>query len=128
MKFVQPAKAPKQAKKNEKVEKKVEQKPEAKKQDKPKQEKPKKEKAPKQAAAPVKGYIVLKILNNTLIGSYRLVETYVFHQNSKQLQKPTEIILPLPKAADDKPVDVSRLSMKVGKIIECVKHPGMYGS
>jgi len=26
-------------------------------------------------------------------------------------------------AADDKPVDVSRLSMKVGKIIECVKHP-----
>jgi len=25
--------------------------------------------------------------------------------------------------ADDKPVDVSRLSMKVGKIIECVKHP-----
>ena len=34
-----------------------------------------------------------------------------------------------PKAApappvDDKPIDVSRLSMKVGKIIECVKHPG----
>jgi len=33
-----------------------------------------------------------------------------------------------PKAAptppvDDKPIDVSRLSMKVGKIIECVKHP-----
>jgi len=26
--------------------------------------------------------------------------------------------------SDDKPVDVSRLSMKVGKIIECVKHPG----
>jgi len=25
--------------------------------------------------------------------------------------------------SDDKPVDVSRLSMKVGKIIECVKHP-----
>merc|ERR1712235_46427 len=25
--------------------------------------------------------------------------------------------------ADDKPIDVSRLSMKVGKIIECVKHP-----
>merc|ERR1712226_4471 len=24
---------------------------------------------------------------------------------------------------DDKPVDISRLSMKVGKIIECVKHP-----
>merc|ERR1711887_382306 len=26
-------------------------------------------------------------------------------------------------AVDDKPIDVSRLSMKVGKIIECVKHP-----
>jgi len=26
-------------------------------------------------------------------------------------------------ATDDKPVDISRLSMKVGKIIECVKHP-----
>ena len=26
--------------------------------------------------------------------------------------------------ADDKPVDVSRLHMKVGKIVECVKHPG----
>ena len=26
--------------------------------------------------------------------------------------------------ADDKPIDVSRLSMKVGKIVECVKHPG----
>jgi len=25
--------------------------------------------------------------------------------------------------ADDKPIDVSRLSMKVGKIVECVKHP-----
>ena len=25
---------------------------------------------------------------------------------------------------DDKPVDVSRLYMKVGKIIECIKHPG----
>ena len=25
---------------------------------------------------------------------------------------------------DDKPVDVSRLDMKVGKIIECIKHPG----
>jgi len=30
---------------------------------------------------------------------------------------------PKPAPADDKPVDVSRLSMKVGKIIECVKHP-----
>ena len=30
-----------------------------------------------------------------------------------------------PKApGDDRPVDVSRLAMKVGKIIECVKHPG----
>ena len=27
-------------------------------------------------------------------------------------------------ATDDKPIDVSRLSMKVGKIVECVKHPG----
>merc|ERR1712142_673829 len=26
-------------------------------------------------------------------------------------------------ATDDKPIDVSRLSMKVGKIVECVKHP-----
>jgi len=25
--------------------------------------------------------------------------------------------------ADDKPIDVSRLSMKVGRIVECVKHP-----
>jgi len=30
---------------------------------------------------------------------------------------------PQKPAADDKPVDVSRLLMKVGKIIECVKHP-----
>ena len=28
--------------------------------------------------------------------------------------------------ADDKPIDVSRLSMKVGKIVECVKHPGKH--
>ena len=28
-------------------------------------------------------------------------------------------------ATDEKPVDISRLSMKVGKIIECVKHPGI---
>merc|ERR1711937_478787 len=26
-------------------------------------------------------------------------------------------------ATDDKPIDVSRLSMKVGKIVECVRHP-----
>merc|ERR1711962_18626 len=30
---------------------------------------------------------------------------------------------PAAPPADDKPIDVSRLSMKVGKIIECVKHP-----
>ena len=32
---------------------------------------------------------------------------------------------PKPAPADDKPSDVSRLSMKVGKIVECVKHPGL---
>ena len=33
-----------------------------------------------------------------------------------------------PPVVDEKPVDVSRLNMKVGKIIECTKHPGNYSS
>jgi len=45
-------------------------------------------------------------------------------EKSKQ-EKPKKEKAPKQAAApaDDKPVDVSRLSMKVGKIIECVKHP-----
>merc|ERR1712131_432149 len=46
-------------------------------------------------------------------------------EKQKKEKKPKES---KPKAApappaDDKPIDVSRLSMKVGKIVECVKHP-----
>merc|ERR1712131_30294 len=46
-------------------------------------------------------------------------------EKPKKEKKPKES---KPKAApappaDDKPIDVSRLSMKVGKIVECVKHP-----
>lgn len=42
-------------------------------------------------------------------------------QKPKQAKKPAA---PAP-VVDDKPIDVSRLCMKVGKITECVKHPGM---
>merc|ERR1711953_1181928 len=40
--------------------------------------------------------------------------------NQKQESKPKAAPAP---PVDDKPIDVSRLSMKVGKIVECVKHP-----
>merc|ERR1711953_1613820 len=48
--------------------------------------------------------------------------------NQKQESKPEAKKEAKPKAApappvDDKPIDVSRLSMKVGKIVECAKHP-----
>merc|ERR1711962_1601674 len=42
-------------------------------------------------------------------------------KSKKQEQK--QKAAPAAPPADDKPIDVSRLSMKVGKIIECVKHP-----
>merc|ERR1712131_270744 len=42
---------------------------------------------------------------------------------AKKEEKPKESKAAPAPPADDKPIDVSRLSMKVGKIIECVKHP-----
>merc|ERR1712131_130729 len=44
-------------------------------------------------------------------------------EKPKQEKKAKPAKQPAAAPADDKPVDVSRLSMKVGKIIECVKHP-----
>lgn len=41
-------------------------------------------------------------------------------KKEKKLKEPKSNSAP---PADDKPIDVSRLSMKVGKIVECVKHP-----
>ena len=44
-------------------------------------------------------------------------------KKEKKLKESKPKSAPAPPA-DDKPIDVSRLSMKVGKIVECVKHPG----
>jgi len=44
-------------------------------------------------------------------------------EKPKKEKKPKESKAAPAPPADDKPIDVSRLSMKVGKIIECVKHP-----
>ena len=49
-------------------------------------------------------------------------------KETKQEKKGGNKGKPNPPVVDEKPVDVSRLNMKVGKIIECTKHPGNYSS
>merc|ERR1712193_331363 len=55
------------------------------------------------------------------MGEKRKEETKKTEKAPKEKKAKKEA--PKPATTDDKPVDVSRLSMKVGKIIECVKHP-----
>merc|ERR1712193_480256 len=55
------------------------------------------------------------------MGEKRKEETKKTEKAPKEKKAKKEA--PKPATTDDKPVDISRLSMKVGKIIECVKHP-----